>query len=95
MEAATAACPVAVRVAVANSEIQLGDKQMSDELDGRHRDENGRISEKHGNTRVDTLREIYGENFLPGRRGDTHLETIREETGNSLSELVRDKKNRG
>ena len=28
-------------------------------LHGRHRDVDGRISEKHGNTRVDTLRETY------------------------------------
>jgi hypothetical protein len=61
-------------------------------LDGRHRDEDGRISEKHGNTLVGTLRETYGLDFLPGVRKDAKLETIRERTGKSLSELVKDHK---
>ena len=38
-------------------------------LDGRHRDANGRIRVKQGNTRVGTLRETYGEGFAPGVRG--------------------------
>jgi hypothetical protein len=29
-------------------------------LDSRHRDKNGEISKKHGNTLVGTLRKIYG-----------------------------------
>ena len=61
-------------------------------LDGRHRDEDGRISEKHGNTLVGTLRETYGPDFLPGVRSDAKLETIRDRTGKSLSELVKDHK---
>ena len=36
-------------------------------LDGRHRDADGRISEKHGNTRVDTLRDRYGDGFRSRR----------------------------
>ena len=63
---------------------------MSDNLDNRHRDRDGRISEKHGNTRVDTLRQIYGEDFLSDWRGDAHLETVRDATGKSLSDLLRD-----
>jgi hypothetical protein len=59
-------------------------------LDGRHRDETGRISEKHGNTLVGTLRETYGPDFLPGIRSDAKLETIRDRTGKSLSELVKE-----
>jgi hypothetical protein len=62
---------------------------MSNGLDGRHRDENGQISEKHGNTKVETLREIYGENFLSDWRSDATLETVRSETGQSLSQMVR------
>ncbi len=59
-------------------------------LDGRHRDQDGRISEKHGNTRVDTLRDTYGENFAPGVRGDMHLSTLLERSGsNSLSDFRR------
>jgi len=59
-------------------------------LDGRHRDVDGRISEKHGNTRVDTLRETYGDGFAPGMRGDAHLRTVLDRAGApSLSKLVR------
>ena len=59
-------------------------------LDGRHRDADGRIGEKHGNTRVDTLRETYGDGFAPGVRGDAHLRTVLDRTGApSLSNLVK------
>jgi hypothetical protein len=34
-------------------------------LDGRHRTLLGRISHKHGNTLVETLRKQHGANFLP------------------------------
>jgi hypothetical protein len=50
-------------------------------LDGRHRDVDGRISEKHGNTRVDTLRETYGDGFAAGVRGDAHLRTVLDRSG--------------
>lgn len=63
---------------------------MSAGLDGRHRDEDGRISEKHGNTTVGTLRETYGPEFLSDWRSDAHLETVREATGKSLSQLVKE-----
>ena len=57
-------------------------------LDGRHRDTDGRISEKHGNTRVDTLRDTYGDGFAPGMRGDMHLRTLLDRAGApSLSQL--------
>jgi hypothetical protein len=49
-------------------------------LDGRHRDSNGEIRHKNGNTRVYTLRETYGENFAKGYRGDMKLETLLERT---------------
>jgi hypothetical protein len=58
-------------------------------LDGRHRDQNGRINEKHGNTRIDTLRETYGA-FAGDFRGDAHLRTVLDRTGaQSLSELIK------
>lgn len=50
-------------------------------LDGRHRDVDGRISEKHGNTRVDTLRKTYGDGFASGVRGDAHLRTVLDRSG--------------
>jgi len=64
---------------------------MSKELDGRHRDADGRISEKHGNTKVATLRATYGDDFLSDWRSDAHLGTVREETGKSLSQLLRNR----
>jgi hypothetical protein len=34
-------------------------------LDQRHRDKNGEIDRKHGNTLISTLRETYGPSFAP------------------------------
>ncbi len=60
-------------------------------LDGRHRDKNGEISRKHGNTLVSALRQIYGQNFAPGFSGASKLEDIlRVLDEPSLSQLVRD-----
>ena len=59
-------------------------------LDDRHRDVDGRIHEKMGNTRVDTLRETYGDNFAQGRRGDLKLENLLEDTGaSSLTDYLK------
>jgi hypothetical protein len=59
-------------------------------LDGRHRDVDGRISEKHGNTRMDTLRETYGDGFASGVRGDAHLRTVLDRSGApSLSQYLK------
>ena len=61
-------------------------------LDGRSRDENGQTRAKNGNTRIDTLRETYGKTFGDGLRGDAHLRTLLERTGNSsLSEYLRNR----
>jgi hypothetical protein len=62
-------------------------------LDDRHRDNNGQIREKNGNTRIDTLRETYGENFAAGMRGDAHLSTLLDRTDtNSLSDYLKNQK---
>jgi hypothetical protein len=45
-------------------------------LDNRHRDADGQISQKHGNTRVATLRDTYGEGFAAGTRSDAKLQTV-------------------
>lgn len=60
-------------------------------LDGRERDKNGQIREKRGDTRVGTLRQEYGDDFAKGYRSDTKLETVREDTGKSLSEIAKNK----
>jgi hypothetical protein len=55
-------------------------------LDGRTRDENGRIRAKNGATRVDTLRDLYGDDFAAGSRGDMKLDTLLDRSGcDSLS----------
>jgi hypothetical protein len=62
-------------------------------LDDRCRDEDGEIRRKRGDTRIDTLRETYGEKFARGYRGDTHLETLLErERVDSLTKYLRNRK---
>ncbi len=59
-------------------------------LDGRYRDADGEIRRKNGNTRVDTLREIYGEDFGRKIRGDAKLRTLLERSDSeSLSDYLR------
>ena len=47
-------------------------------LDNRHQDKSGQIERKKNTTRVDTLREEYGERFAPKFRGDMHLATVKK-----------------
>ena len=42
-------------------------KQRHPGLDGRARDKDGEIRHKNGNTRVDTLRGVYGDGFARSR----------------------------
>ena len=67
---------------------ESGERMMKTGLDNRHRDKDGRIDEKRGDTLVRTLRKEYGGNFLRGWRSDTKLATVRKETDMSLTELV-------
>lgn len=60
-------------------------------LDGRERDENGRIRKKNGNTLLRTLRQEYGPDFAEGHRSDMKLKTLRAQTGKSLSEMLNGK----
>jgi hypothetical protein len=69
----------------------MSNKHYPKGLDGRERDQNGQIREKNGNTLVGTLRQEYGTDFAKGYRSDTKLETVREDTGKSLSELLKKK----
>ncbi|HEY1736325.1 MAG TPA: hypothetical protein VGG12_06745 [Methylovirgula sp.] len=60
-------------------------------LDNRHRDKNGEISRKHGNTHVGTLRKHYGEKFAPGFKDtDTLASVLAKMDEPSLSKLVKD-----
>lgn len=59
-------------------------------LDGRHRNVDGETSQKHGNTLVGTLREVYGANFAPGIRSDAKLSTVLDRAGaKSLSDYLK------
>ena len=42
-------------------------------LDDRQRDDGAQIREERGDTRIDKLRQTYGDSFAPGIRGDAHL----------------------
>ena len=60
-------------------------------LDDRHRDKNGEISRKHGNTLVRTLRKIYGSGFASGFNDGDKLSTVlRRLDKPSLNQLHRD-----
>ena len=45
-------------------------------LDQRHRDKNGEISRKHGNTLIGTLRRIYGQHFAAGEPDNAKLSDV-------------------
>lgn len=50
-------------------------------LQGRHRNKTGEISRKHGNTRIGTLRKIYGPGFAAGFDDSDTLKAVLDETG--------------
>jgi hypothetical protein len=61
---------------------------MAEGLDNRHRDKNGRISEKHGNTKMKTLKQDYPE--LKHFGNEDTLSTVKERQGvETLSELLK------
>ena len=56
----------------------------------RHRDKNGELSRKHGNTLVRTLRRIYGPGFAQHEEADAKLsDVLTKLDASSLTELVR------
>jgi hypothetical protein len=60
-------------------------------LDDRHRDVNGQIIKKHGNTLISTLRAIYGNTFAAGHPATATLSDVLHKLGEtSLSQLRRD-----
>ena len=63
-------------------------------LDDRHRDKNGEISKKHGNTLVRTLRKIYGTTFAAGQPETAKLSDVLQQLNDtSLGQLIHDHKN--
>jgi hypothetical protein len=60
-------------------------------LDNRHRNKDGEISGKHGNTLICTLRKVYGQNFAAGHPETAKLsEVLLKLNETSLSQLRRD-----
>jgi hypothetical protein len=60
-------------------------------LAGRHRDKNGEISRKHGNTLVGTLRQMYGADFARTFPETAKLSDVLHQLDEpSLSHLHRD-----
>jgi hypothetical protein len=57
-------------------------------LEQRHRDTNGAIRRKGGETRVATLRKTYGSDFAAGVRGDTKLKNLLKGYGSLKGEFV-------
>ena len=60
-------------------------------LDNRHRNKDGEISHKHGNTLIRTLRKIYGQGFAAGYPETEKLsEVLLQLNETSMSQLRRD-----
>jgi DUF4097 and DUF4098 domain-containing protein YvlB len=71
-------------------ELDVNAKPPHSGLDGRSRDRDGEIRHKNGNTRIDTLRNTYGDAFASGVRGDMHLDTLLDRSGaRSLREYLK------
>jgi hypothetical protein len=60
-------------------------------LHDRHRNKDGEISRKHGNTLIRTLRRVYGSGFAAWAAADEKLEDVLAKLDeHSLSQLARD-----
>jgi hypothetical protein len=62
-------------------------------LDNRHRNKNGAIARKHGNTLISTLRFKYGPNFATGESPNIKLiDVLRRLDEPSLGQLIANKR---
>lgn len=62
-------------------------------LDSRHRDANGEISRKHGNTLIKSLRIAYGKDFAAGCEDSQTLSKVLHKLDEpSLSRLIEDER---
>jgi len=84
-------CDAAQRSGARCPAPKLEDFMAQPGLDGRHRDKDGEISRKHGNTLVRTLRKIYGDAFARGFSDHQKLSDVLATLDEpSLNQLVRD-----
>lgn len=61
-------------------------------LDNRMRDQDGEIRQKRSDTKVETLRKTYGDDFASGYRSDARLGTVLKREGvDSLDQLLKKK----
>jgi hypothetical protein len=62
-------------------------------LDDRMRDHDGEIRKKRSDTKVETLREIYGPDFAKSYRSDATLGTVlKREGAETLDQLLKGKR---
>ena len=54
----------------------------------RHRDKNGEISKKHGNTLISTLRKTYGPHFAKGCADDEKLSDVLHKLDRIIDQLA-------
>lgn len=59
-------------------------------LNGRQRNQDGRIRQKRADTLIATLRATYGQSFASGFPGCWTLGLVREVSGMSLSQMVKE-----
>src|ERR1700716_772390 len=68
----------------------MGSSMSKAGLDNRHRNKDGEISHKHGNTLIRTLRKVYGQCFAAGYPETEKLsEVLLKLNETSLSQLRR------
>jgi len=62
-------------------------------LDNRMRDQDGEIRKKRSDTKVETLRKTYGDDFAKGYRSDAKLGTVLDREGvDTLDQLLKKQK---
>ena len=71
----------------------MKNKRFPKGLDDRMKDSDGEIRKKRSDTKVETLRKEYGNNFAKGYRKDAELGTVLKDKGlKSLDQYLRKKK---
>jgi len=70
--------------------INISTKHFPKGLDDRTRDQNGEIRQKRSDTKVETLRKTYGDDFAKGYRSDAQLGTVLKREGvETLDQLLK------
>lgn len=68
----------------------MATKHFPKGLDDRMRDQNGEIRQKRSDTKVETLRKTYGDDFAKGYRSDARLGTVLRRKGvDTLDQLLK------